>query len=68
MAEAEPYNHTFCNRIIYRGRDVCIVKDTCDGCDMDPQRCAINDMLSWDGTLESWETWDLPDFRERERK
>lgn len=66
--QKETYKHTFCNRIITQGRDVCIVKDTCAGCAMDPGRCAITDMLEQNGTLESWRKWDFPNFRERERR
>lgn len=64
--EEKPYEHTFCNRIILSGQDVCIVKDTCEGCEMNPERCAINDMLERQGTLGNWKDMDLPNFRERE--
>jgi hypothetical protein len=66
--ETPPWEHTFCNRIITRGRDVCIVKDTCDGCAMNPGRCAINDLLEQNGTLANWETTNLLNFREREKE
>lgn len=55
-----------CNRIMIKdGNKLCIVKDSCMGCKIDADKCAINDMLEQNGTLESWKRWDFPNFRDR---
>ena len=64
-----------CNRIIIadeniemnqKGNRLCIVKDSCLGCQIDAKYCALNDLLEDAGVLKSWANWDLPNFRERE--
>lgn len=57
-----------CNMIVTDGRGVCVVKDTCEGCKYDSNRCAIYDMLEASHLFESWEKWDMPTFRERLKK
>lgn len=58
-----------CNRIMIKdGNKLCIVKDSCMGCKIDSDKCAINDMLEQNGTLESWKRWDMPNYRERKQK
>ena len=57
-----------CNRIMVDGERVCIVKDTCEGCKMNSEYCAINDMLEDLGLIDSWAKWDMPNFRERMEK
>lgn len=54
-----------CNMIVTDDRNVCVVKDTCEGCKYDSDRCAIKDMLDALHMLEKWERWDIPTFRER---
>ena len=54
-----------CNMIVTDGRNVCVVKDTCEGCKFDSDYCAIHDMLEACHLFESWEKMDLPTFRER---
>ena len=55
-----------CNRIQIDDQNrLCIVKDSCMGCKIDAQHCAINDMLGDIGILASWEKWDMPNFRDR---
>lgn len=57
-----------CNMIVTDGRNVCVVKDTCEGCKYDSDYCAIFDMLGACHLFESWEKWDFPTFRERLKK
>lgn len=57
-----------CNRIMIDGRKLCIVKDSCLGCKIDTKTCAINDLLEDAGILKNWETFPLPNFRNRTRK
>lgn len=54
-----------CNMIVTDGRNVCVVKDTCEGCKYDKDFCAIHDMLGALHMFENWEKWDMPTFRER---
>ena len=54
-----------CNMIVTDGRNVCVVKDTCEGCKYDKDFCAIYDMLGALHMFENWEKWDMPTFRER---
>ena len=54
-----------CNRIMIDERRLCIVKDSCLGCKIDTKTCAINDLLEDAGILKNWETFPLPNFRER---
>lgn len=64
-----------CNRIIIADDDIninkdgnrlCIVKDSCMGCRIDAEHCALNDLLKDTGMIDNWAKWDLPNFRERE--
>lgn len=55
-----------CNRIVVDGNRLCVVKDTCEGCLIDPEHCALNDLFKDTGLVENWKNWDVPNFRERE--
>lgn len=55
-----------CNRIIVTdGNRLCVVKDSCMGCKIDNQYCALNDLFEDAGLVKNWENWDMPNFRER---
>ena len=54
-----------CNMIVTDGRNVCAVKDTCEGCKYDSDHCAIYDMFESCYVFENWKNMDLPTFRER---
>lgn len=58
-----------CNRIMIKdGNKLCIVKDSCMGCKIDSDKCAINDMLEQNGTLDSWKRWDMPNYRDGKKE
>lgn len=63
-----------CNRIVIadedmnlnaKGNRLCVVKDSCMGCRIDKEYCALNDLFEDAGLIKGWEKWELPNFRER---
>ena len=57
-----------CNRIMVQGNRLMIVKDTCEGCKINPGTCALNDLFESTGLIEGWKKWQVPNFRERSHK
>lgn len=57
-----------CNRIMVQGNRLMIVKDTCEGCKINPGLCAINDLLRDTGVLETWQKLKAPNYREKKRE
>ena len=58
-----------CNMIVTDGRNVCVVKDTCEGCRTNPKECALYDLYESAGLIKDWEEWFIvPTFRERQKR
>ena len=57
-----------CNMLIQDGDRICCVKDTCEGCKTNPKECALYDLYENAGLIKIWDKWDIPTFRERQKR